>query len=138
MKNLTGLFLIALAAACSDNDGSTDASRAPSQTGDQRSPERASLPDWLQALVTGYESGPASGSPGAVWGYSFKGQTVYYIPARCCDRFAELYDERGTALCAPDGGLTGKGDGKCPDFESERTNEHLIWDDPRPEAPPPH
>ena len=27
--------------------------------------------------------------------------------------------------------ITGKGDGKCPDFEKNKTNEKLVWQDPR-------
>jgi hypothetical protein len=42
-----------------------------------------------------------------------------------------LYDAGGDMICAPDGGLTGKGDGKCPDFLSIRKNEALVWKDTR-------
>jgi hypothetical protein len=34
-------------------------------------------------------------------------------------------------MCAPDGGFTGKGDGKCTYFFDARTNEKLIWEDER-------
>lgn len=31
----------------------------------------------------------------------------------------------------PDGGITGRGDGKFPYFDKERTNEKLLWEDKR-------
>ncbi|OON71193.1 hypothetical protein B0919_03025 [Hymenobacter sp. CRA2] len=63
--------------------------------------------------------------------YQYRGQTVYYETAGCCDQFTTLYDAKGNVLCAPDGGLTGRGDGKCPDFDKNRTAEKLVWEDQR-------
>ncbi len=48
--------------------------------------------------------------------YLYKGDTVYLFVPPCCDRFSELYDRDGKLICHPDGGITGKGDGKCTDF----------------------
>lgn len=63
--------------------------------------------------------------------YSYGGQTVYYISAPCCDQYSEVLDTRGKRVCQPDGGITGKGDSKCPDFDKNKTNEKLVWQDPR-------
>ena len=63
--------------------------------------------------------------------YSYGGQTVYYISAPCCDQYSEVLDTKGKRVCQPDGGITGKGDGKCPDFDKNKTNEKLVWQDPR-------
>jgi hypothetical protein len=68
---------------------------------------------------------------GSIWQYEYKGRTVYYIPAYCCDMQSELLDENCNLICSPDGGFTGKGDGKCTDFFSTRKNEKLIWQDDR-------
>ncbi|WP_245705946.1 DUF6970 domain-containing protein [Catalinimonas alkaloidigena] len=70
--------------------------------------------------------------PAKVYRYTYRGQTVYFIPQRCCDIPSVLLDENCTPLCAPDGGFTGKGDGQCADFFETRTDEALIWEDPRP------
>ncbi len=56
---------------------------------------------------------------------------MYYTPPVCCDQFSTLYDAQGKILGHPDGGITGKGDGKAPDFMTERKNEKLIWKDDR-------
>ena len=69
--------------------------------------------------------------PGSVWQYTFKEQTVYFIGADCCDQFSELYDSNCNLICAPDGGITGYGDGKCASFFKIRTDEILIWQDTR-------
>ena len=34
-------------------------------------------------------------------------------------------------ICHPDGGITGRGDGRCPDFFVERRNERVVWRDQR-------
>ena len=74
----------------------------------------------------------AKWSPSAkVFSYQYNGQTVYYIPPRCCDIASTLLDASCTVLCAPAGGISGGGDGKCTDFLTTRTEEKLIWQDPR-------
>ena len=65
--------------------------------------------------------------PISVWSYTFKGEMVYYITYGCCDRFNELYSSSCELMCYPDGGITGKGDGKCPDFMQARSGGELIW-----------
>lgn len=43
-----------------------------------------------------------------------EGQIVYLHMALCCDQFDKAYDANGRYLCAPSGGFTGRGDGRCP------------------------
>lgn len=43
-----------------------------------------------------------------------EGQIVYLHMALCCDQFNKAYDADGRYLCAPSGGFTGRGDGRCP------------------------
>jgi hypothetical protein len=86
---------------------------------------------WLKNLIAGFEKLPVGDPPQSIWRYEYKGQTVYYVPPQCCDQYSTLYDANGIRICAPDGGITGLGDGKCPDFFQERKDEKLIWQDPR-------
>lgn len=88
-------------------------------------------PAFVDNLVAQFESGPVANPPGSIWRYTYRGQDVYYVPPYCCDIPGELYDSDGTFICAPDGGITGNGDGKCPDFFDERTGELRIWIDDR-------
>ena len=59
--------------------------------------------------------------------YTYKGKKVYYVVMPCCDFFSEVYDENCNFLGSPNGGFTGKGDGKLPGFMEAITNEKLIW-----------
>lgn len=59
--------------------------------------------------------------------YNYKGKKVYYIVMPCCDFFNEVYDDHCKFLGSPNGGITGKGDGKLPNFFNEVTREKLIW-----------
>jgi len=61
-----------------------------------------------------------------IYSYTYRDQTVYYFPPQCCDIPSVLYDKNCNIICNPDGGWTGGGDGLCPDFFSERTDELLI------------
>ncbi len=82
--------------------------------------------DIVSELVSQYDSG-SFGAAHEIWRYRFYGETVYYVPPKCCDIPSVLFDEKGEVLCSPDGGLTGSGDGKCPDFFDKRRNGKLVW-----------
>jgi hypothetical protein len=88
-------------------------------------------PDWVEKLIKQYESEPVGDPPLSIRRYEYQGQVVYFVSARCCDIYSILYDADGNVLCAPSGGIAGAGDGRCTDFFNQRTNEQLIWQDPR-------
>lgn len=68
--------------------------------------------------------------PTQVWKWDVDNQIYYYITSNCCDQYNYLYTENCDILCAPDGGLTGNGDGNCPLFTSEIVKT-LVWKDDR-------
>ena len=86
---------------------------------------------WVDGLITKFEAAPVTNPPRQVFRYEYRNQSVYYVPPVCCDQPSALYDEQGAPICAPDGGISGRGDGRCIDFHSERRDEVLIWADPR-------
>jgi hypothetical protein len=88
-------------------------------------------PEWVNKLIEKFESESVGNPPLSIWRYEYSGQVVYFVPAHCCDITSTLYDASGNVLCEPDGGIAGKGDGRCPNFYSERANEQLIWKDAR-------
>ena len=96
--------------------------------------EPVGRPPWLQALIAQIEREPVTNPPSAIFRYRYQSRAVYFRPARCCDIQSELYDDAGRLICHPDGGITGRGDGRCPDFFTARSDEHLIWRDPRPSS----
>jgi hypothetical protein len=66
----------------------------------------------------------------------YRGEVVYFVPyLPCCDIPSQLYDREGQVICAPDGGFTGAGDGKCPDFFELRSDGQKVWNDARVEDP---
>ena len=81
-------------------------------------------PEWIREYIK-------ENSPLWVSKCEYKNATVYYIPSSCCDQFNYLYNENGEKICAPDGGLTGNGDGRCSDFSiDDNQNCRFIWQDP--------
>lgn len=94
-------------------------------------PPQNDNPRWIKELVARFESAPVGNPPQSIFRYEYKGQFVYYVPAQCCDQMSILYDSNGKDICAPDGGLSGRGDGQCPDFLKERKDERLVWRDSR-------
>jgi hypothetical protein len=88
-------------------------------------------PSWVNELIARFKAESVGNPPQSIYRYEYKNRTVYYVPPQCCDQFSTLYDAEGKVLCAPDGGLTGRGDGRCTDFDKERKSEHLIWKDSR-------
>jgi hypothetical protein len=94
-------------------------------------PTHSGNPEWVDQLIEEFQNEPVGNPPQSIWRYEYNGQVVYYVPAQCCDMFSSLYDADGNVICAPNGGIAGTGDGRCPDFSSQRSQESLIWKDPR-------
>ncbi len=89
------------------------------------------IPKCIQENINDIANGEVWNPPAKIYSYQYNEQKVYYFPPRCCDIQSTLYDENCTFICAPDGGITGNGDGQCPAFFAERTDEKLIWEDNR-------
>ena len=111
------LLIVVLSAGCGRNPAAPDPAVAP--------------PPWLTAVIREIETQPVANPPALIARYDYKGDSVYFVPPRCCDVMSIVYRSDGTVMCNADGGLTGKGDGRCPDFFTERRNERIIWRDPR-------
>ena len=88
-------------------------------------------PVWVEKMIAGFEVAPVANPPQRILRYRYRDQTVYYIPPTCCDQPSVLYDAKGDAICEPDGGMTGRGDGRCADFRNRRSEESVVWSDPR-------
>lgn len=92
------------------------------------------LPICVKDKLAEIEGEPVWNPPAKLHSYTYEGQTVYYLTPRCCDYFGEVYDANCEFVCAPDGGITGNGDGTCPDFFEVATNRKLVWEDTRTEC----
>lgn len=89
------------------------------------------IPDCIKDKIEEIKGEAVWSPPAKIYRYQYNGETVYYIPPRCCDIMSTLYDKNCRVICLPDGGISDKGDGKCPDFFTSRSDEKLIWEDER-------
>lgn len=89
------------------------------------------VPSCIQKLINQYSEEEKQNPPRKIYSYSYLGKQVYYVPAICCDFYSDLLDTECNVLGHPDGGITGKGDGKFPDFNADKKDEVLVWEDKR-------
>lgn len=85
------------------------------------------MPECLREKIKAMASDPGSGSPQSITRYRYKQKTVYYMVSPCCDKFNIVYDSACNILGHPDGGFTGKGDGKMTNFREEAVDEKVVW-----------
>ncbi len=89
------------------------------------------IPACIEKKINKLKNKEVQNPPAEVWQWKTNENTYYYyFTSDCCDQFNYLYDADCKLICAPDGGLTGQGDGKCPDFNGQ-TEKTIIWKDNR-------
>jgi hypothetical protein len=113
----SGLLIFGLSAGCSHSPAAPDSAIAQ--------------PAWVTTVIRQLETEPVANPPAVIASYQYKGDTVYFVPQRCCDVMSVVYRADGAIMCKADGGFAGTGDGRCPDFIAERRNERIVWRDPR-------
>lgn len=117
LTRILTVVLFCLAVSCKSTD-------TPATTTNPQAP-------WLSDLIQQLEQDAPANPPAKIYSYTYNNQQVYYLTGRCCDIPSKLFDKDGNKLCEPDGGITGKGDGRCSDFFEKRSNETIIWEDKR-------
>ena len=95
------------------------------------SSKNSTTPACIEQKITEIKAQPKWNPPAEVNEYMYKDKRVFLFSSPCCDQYNMLYDENCTALCAPSGGFTGKGDNKCPDFNEMAKHVRLVWKDER-------
>jgi len=91
------------------------------------------IPNCIKRKIRQIKNYPVRNPPAKVYEQTLSnGDKLYYIPPYCCDVQSELYDSDCNIICHPDGGLSGAGDGQCPeDLLKTVVNTKLIWEDKR-------
>ena len=89
-----------------------------------------SLPICVKVLIEKMKSEAVTNPPRKIYSYVYLGKKVFYVPAVCCDNFSDLYNDSCRLMGHPDGGITGRGDGKIKDFGTAK-EEKLLWADTR-------
>lgn len=96
----------------------------------ENSDDNTDYPSCIETKISELKNAPVQNPPAEIWKWEVDGEVYFYITSDCCDQFNILYDKNCNIVCAPDGGISGKGDGNCPDFNNE-IKKTLIWEDPR-------
>lgn len=87
--------------------------------------------DCIKQKIKEFSAEKVQNPPRSIYSYTYNGKTVYYVSAVCCDQYSDLYDSNCKLLGHPDGGFTGRGDGKFKEFGKNATDRKLIWQDKR-------
>ena len=95
------------------------------------SKNKNAIPECVQQKIDSIQKEPRWNPPAEVNEYSYEGNQVYLFTSNCCDQDNSLYDYDCKNICAPTGGFTGKGDGKCNDFLEKAKLIKLVWKDKR-------
>lgn len=90
-----------------------------------------SIPVCITKKIEAIKQEPVWNPPAQVDEYLYNGKQVFLFSSNCCDQFDMLYDDHCNVVCAPSGGFTGKGDGKCTDFFTVAKHIKLVWKDTR-------
>ena len=85
----------------------------------------------VRVIAKKLRAGPPQNPPQTIKRHVIDGKTFYYVRAPCCDQFNDVYDARGQRLCSPDGGITGRGDGRCPEIRIDPREGDVVWQDRR-------
>ncbi|MEO6071256.1 MAG: hypothetical protein ABIN57_08865 [Chitinophagaceae bacterium] len=88
-------------------------------------------PVCIQSKIDSIKKLPKWNPPAEVTQYTYNKKTVYLFSSPCCDQYNVVYDENCQYLCAPSGGFTGKGDGRCADFTERAKLVRIVWKDDR-------
>lgn len=122
------VILLVIGASCQSSKKNVQ--RADENNGLDSS-AKTNTPACIDSMIRVYKKEEVTNPPRKIYSYTYRNQTVYFVPAQCCDFFSELYDSNCRLIGHPDGGFTGKGDGSMTDFFDTRKNERLIWQDER-------
>ncbi len=89
------------------------------------------IPECIQVKIDSIGKEARWNPPAQVDQYTYNNQTVYFFTSDCCDQFNLAYNSSCHVICAPSGGFSGKGDGRCSEFLKTAQHVKLVWKDPR-------
>jgi hypothetical protein len=129
MKTILLPLAFFFAMACGHTQKGSKTLPVVSETNTSTSPIRKieNIPACLAEQLTRIQSNQYENPPLQIDEYEYNGKKVYLFTADCCDQYNILFDENCKGFCAPSGGITGKGDGKCTDFKDNAKLVRNIW-----------
>jgi len=81
----------------------------------------------VQARIAAFEAAAPERRPAGIQRVLYHGKPAYLVASPCCDHFNYIYDAQGLRLCAPSGGIAGKGDGKCTGAITTESAARASW-----------
>ena len=93
--------------------------------------EQTPLPSCLQDRIDMLKAFPPATPRASLEAFHYQGRRVYYLPPAGFDDFGLVVDEHCNTVCAPDGGISGGGDGTCPEFFLQARPDGTVWTDER-------
>jgi hypothetical protein len=127
-RTMKYILLLAVFPALLANQCSSNKNKTADDTMTKDKPVQDSVPSCIRQILNDNGKNIPSDLPIRIDQYTWISRTVYLFTADCCDQFNTVYDDSCKAICAPSGGFTGKGDGKCPDFEKEAKFVKMVWE----------
>jgi len=135
MKSLFSIISIVILSCCTgrkfQHNQPVKDTTVPVVKNGTKHPADSLLPGCVRELIAKFKLEEKKIPARSIYSYTYQGKIVYYVPPECCDFYSDLYDENCKLIAHPDGGFTGLGDGKAPDFISTRKYEKLLWKDER-------
>lgn len=89
------------------------------------------IPPCIQAKIDEIKKQPRWNPPASVEEYEYNGRRGFLFNADCCDQYNQAFNENCNYICAPTGGITGKGDRKCEEFKEKAQLKKVVWKDER-------
>jgi hypothetical protein len=89
------------------------------------------IPTCIAEKIEAIKREPRWNPPAEVTEYRYNGKRVFLFSSNCCDQYNTVVDERCNYICAPSGGITGKGDRQCTDFAERAELVRVVWKDER-------
>jgi hypothetical protein len=93
--------------------------------------EELPVPACVRDRIAALKSQPPATPRATIAAYRYQGRRVYYFPPAGCDDYGTVMDGQCHTVCAPDGGWSGTGDGRCPDFFLQAHPDGVVWTDER-------
>jgi hypothetical protein len=120
-----------VASECGKHKKKIAATEQESETTAGSENNKDSIPACVKMKIDSIKKETKWNPPAEVDEYIYNGKQVFLFSADCCDQFNMLYDDHCNIICAPSGGFTGRGDGKCADFLKTARLIKVVWKDPR-------
>ena len=121
---LLPLCVLIISVACGNSKKGTNTLPVVSDTSVTST---ANLPACLASQLNKIENNQYDNPPVKIDEYEYLGKRMFLFTAACCDQYNILFDENCKGTCAPSGGITGRGDGKCSDFNDKAKFVRTIW-----------